>query len=460
MSGNKKPTGKRGIYWKSNTLYARMVVPKDRREHFDKGERWKSLQTRDLKTAEYRASQLFHQWRAEFDKLRGSTSALEEALRWKRSLEEEKRRDADLMAAFKRENPYSELTSAVVDDLGLGSERLGFEQYIEKIERTKGREEAEAIANVVLGGMLPTLSYLDEWKGTLEGRLIPRTIKQHDTRIKRLADKFPALPIKKTEVARWIIDLESQDMAEATIKGLIGGCRVYYNYLLRMGYLDPDGANPFEHQTFTKKKKASKKDKRKAWEPEDVIKLVDAAREKKGDANLHDLILLGAYTGARIEELARLRTEDVKRKNGVLYLSIEEAKSEAGLRDIPVHKDLLPVVENLVEHSPDGYLLPYEPVTENGERSSALGKRFGTLKRKLGYDKRYVFHSLRKTLSTLLERQGYHHNQAAQILGHEKVGMSFGTYSEGLTIPGQAELLNKISYEGLKVQLKEGKRRP
>lgn len=235
---------------------------------------------------------------------------------------------------------------------------------------------------------------------------------------------------------------------------------MYYNYLLRMGYLDPDGANPFEHQTFTKKKRASKKDKRKAWEPEDVIKLVDAAREKKGDANLHDLILLGAYTGARIEELARLKTEDVIRKEGVLCLSIEEAKSEAGLRDIPVHKDLLPVVENLVEQSPDGYLLPYEPVTENGERSSALGKRFGTLKRKLGYDKRYMFHSLRKTLSTLLERQGYHHNQAAQILGHKKVGMSFGTYSDGLTIPGQAKLLNKISYEGLKVQLKEGKRRP
>nr|WP_275441852.1 tyrosine-type recombinase/integrase [Pseudoalteromonas sp. CNC9-20] len=227
-----------------------------------------------------------------------------------------------------------------------------------------------------------------------------------------------------------------------------------------MGHLDPEGVNPFEGHKYSKKKKASRKEQRQAWEVEDVIKLVAKAKSKSGDANLHDLILLGAYTGARIEEIAQLKVEDVKTKDGITFLSIDESKSNAGLRDIPVHNDILPLVNSLVESSPDGYLLPKEKITSNGERSSAIGKRFGRLKRSLGYDERYVFHSLRKTLSTLLERLGLHHNQAAEITGHEKVGETYGTYSVGLTIVEKAELLNQITYQGLNVEPKEGKRRP
>lgn len=229
---------------------------------------------------------------------------------------------------------------------------------------------------------------------------------------------------------------------------------------MRLEYINPESVNPFDKPKYTKKKKASRQDIRQAWEVEDVVKLVDKAKEKAGDANLHDLIILGAFTGARIEELAKLKVEDVKEKNGVKYFAVEESKSFAGLRDIPVHKDLAPLVDSLISNSSDGYLLPQEPITTNGERSSAIGKRIGRLKSSLGSDGRYVFHSLRKTLSTLLERQGLHHNEAAEITGHEKVGETYGTYSAGLTIEKKAELLNKVQYDGLKVESKEGKRMP
>lgn len=460
MSKDRVSTGKRGIYWMSNTLYARMVVPQDVREHFPTGELLKSLETDDLKVAEYKAAQLFHEWRSQIKKYRGSSTAIDEALRWKKIIEAERRKDADLLASFRKKNHYNELTTADLDDLEIGTQALALDDYLENVSRTKGAAEAETLANIISGNQVPTLSFLDEWKASLENKVIPRTLKQHDTRIKKMAEKFPSLPIKKTEVARWIVEMESGENAPAidTLKGLIGACRKYYGFLMRMGHLDPDGVNPFENPEFTKKKKVSRKEIRQAWETEDVIKLVDAARAKKDDANLHDLILLGAYTGARIEELADLKVEDVKEKDGVKYFEIGDSKTEAGLRDLPVHKDIIPLVEHLVENSTDGYLLPGEPVTANGERSSAIGKSFGRLKTKLGYDKRYVFHSLRKTLSTLLERQGYHHNQAAEITGHEKVGETYGTYSAGLTIPEKAELLNKITYKGLKVEPKPGKR--
>lgn len=81
-----------------------------------------------------------------------------------------------------------------------------------------------------------------------------------------------------------------------------------------------------------------------------------------------------------------------------------------------------------------------------GERSSAIGKRFGRLKTQLGYDGRYVFHSFRKTMATLLERLGLHHNEAAEIIGHEKLGETYGRYSKGLTILRKQELINKIHF--------------
>jgi hypothetical protein len=40
---------------------------------------------------------------------------------------------------------------------------------------------------------------------------------------------------------------------------------------------------------------------------------------------------------------------------------------------------------------------------EYGDRSGALGTRFGRLKTSLGYGKQYVFHSIKKAVATLPE---------------------------------------------------------
>lgn len=202
--------------------------------------------------------------------------------------------------------------------------------------------------------------------------------------------------------------------------------------------------NPFEGHRYTKKRKASRMEERQAWELSDYPKLAQAAMQKPNDKNLFSLIILGAYTGARIEELARLKTSDVKEKEDVRYFEIGVAKSKAGLRDIPIHNDILAFVDLLIAESTDGYLLPNEPEKGLGERSSAIGKRFGRLKTQLGYDGRYVFHSFRKTMATQLEMLGLHHNEAAEIIGHEKVGETYGRYSKGLTISKKSDIVNRI----------------
>lgn len=242
--------------------------------------------------------------------------------------------------------------------------------------------------------------------------------------------------------------METQNLAEATIKARIGTCRGYFEYLQRLDHLNPDEANPFEGHKYTRRKKASKQDIRQAFEVADIPRLIDAAKSKRRkDRNLVAAITIAAYTGMRREEIARLRVENVKEREGFRYFDIIDAKTKAGLREVPIHSELLALVEQLVKTSTDGYLLPNERITKNEERGDALGKRFKTLRDGLGFDSRYVFHSIRKTVSTIFERAGVNHNEAAEIVGHEKTGMTYGLYSQGMNLFNKYKVIKNITYQ-------------
>ena len=71
------------------------------------------------------------------------------------------------------------------------------------------------------------------------------------------------------------------------------------------------------------------------FEPADVLKLLDAATERDDD-KLADLIRLGMWTGCRIEELCALKVDHVV--DG--HFSVGEAKTKAGWRDVPIHREL------------------------------------------------------------------------------------------------------------------------
>ena len=190
------------------------------------------------------------------------------------------------------------------------------------------------------------------------------------------------------------------------------------------------------------------------------------AATDSGDQDLADLIQLGMYTGARIEEICSLSVADVRDGK----INIRQAKTAAGVRTIPIHSKLAPLVERLThEPSPasaaqqaatettallreqatdDGstFLLKSLKPNKYGDRSAAIGKRFGRLKKNLGFGELHVFHSLRKTVVTLLENAGVTENLTADIVGHKKPRMTYGLYSGGNSIHVMRDALEKLSY--------------
>lgn len=64
----------------------------------------------------------------------------------------------------------------------------------------------------------------------------------------------------------------------------------------------------------------------------------------------------------------------------------------------------------------------------------------------LGYDKNYVFHSIRKTVITQLQRAGVEGITIASIVGHETGTITFDIYSEGPSIKQKQKALEKLKF--------------
>ncbi len=110
------------------------------------------------------------------------------------------------------------------------------------------------------------------------------------------------------------------------------------------------------------------------------------------------------YTGCRINALCGLELADVTDDR----ISLPDSKTDAGEWDIPIHRDIQQMIDRSKQTSTDGFL--FSGLTCNnefGDRSKAIGQRYGRLKRKLGFtDKIHSFDSFRSTLATQLLNAG------------------------------------------------------
>ncbi|MCQ6258393.1 site-specific integrase [Pseudomonas sp. Q11] len=202
--------------------------------------------------------------------------------------------------------------------------------------------------------------------------------------------------------------------------------------------------NPFEKHTLPSLKGKAKLDaKRKAFTIEEVGTLYSAAK-KQGLDTLADLILLGGYTGARIEELCQLRKEHLITVDGVKMFDIVDSKTVAGIRQMPVHPKLTALVDRLSKSSTDGYLVPTDSNNKYGIRSDALSKAFGRLKTTMGFDRTRVFHSIRATVITQLVRADVADRLIKELVGHETGTVTFDVYSDGSSPKQKLKAISKL----------------
>jgi integrase len=189
--------------------------------------------------------------------------------------------------------------------------------------------------------------------------------------------------------------------------------------------------NPFEGLSVIEKKK-NISEGRRAYTPEQLRVLLKFADSYgKGDRR-YWLIMIGRYTGARMNEICQLKPEDIDSQ--AIHIRGDILKTDNAKRVIPTHPKLIEL--GILEwiNSCKGSRLFYEWKPVKGSYSHGASRWFSRnnpFKSDVKGQKSDVdFHSLRHTVATELKQAGVASQFAAQILGHSNGNITYDRYGK------------------------------
>lgn len=421
----KRPSKPTHLIKRYNTYFAVLYVPKDVQYILGKAKYSKSTGTDNRKLAETIAQVYVMGWKAEIESARSKSD------------------DPLIQSAKEIKQLLNSSPRHLIQD--------AIEEQVAELQREQKLIHAQVFEDIASGKHQYLEDILKSWKQhEIDRGLSQKNIDQMYSDLELLVAQFPTAPLITIQsVDLWIRHIAKKgNLTASSVTRIIGSSKNFFKYLQFIKEVPSTEPNPFivpAEFKISKKPNAKSTNKVQSWlpfTPEEICGLYKLAKDDS--KSLGDLVLIAMHTGARIEEICSLLCKDVDIKNQ--SISIIDAKTEAGERTIPIHPFIKDHIERLIENSEDDYLLAGLTKNKYGNRSSALGQRFGRLKTKHNYSERYVFHSIRKTFTTMLENAGVSENIAADIVGHEKPRITYGLYSGGASLEVMREAIKKISY--------------
>ena len=289
----------------------------------------------------------------------------------------------------------------------------------------------------------------DHINGWLKDRIGDNPKTQHQKR--RVCEEFYSvhksaddLTIKNID--KYIIKMAKGGYALNTVKYNLSQIRTYAKWLSKNGHISRDNYAdilageideayfkedqlpcPFLHFTDTQ-----------------IKQFLDLTIE--ADPQLYQLIMLGIYTGGRIEELCQIDVETVLIEDDVLFLP--GTKTRLSKRWIPIHAEIRDIITSIKGRRKSGFLFQHLNADQFGDRSHAPGCRFGTLKSELGFKaKKHVFHSFRGCFSQrLTDTEGVDTTIVQALLGHTGRSTMVKHYSHSPSEDAKRRVINKLHY--------------
>jgi integrase len=216
---------------------------------------------------------------------------------------------------------------------------------------------------------------------------------------------------------------------------------------------------------------------RQPWQPEELSLLFgspiylrgERPEGGKGEA-AYWLPLLALFSGARLNELAPMRAEDIKHDaaSDVHFMTVIEddeagrsVKTETSLRAVPIHPELKRIgFLKFVDHrrqtdGPQARLFPLIQPNSKGNHGAGFSQWFGRHKRSLGIENESsVFHSFRHGFKDALRAAGVNEDVNDALTGHSggnAVARSYG-WKDMVRRFGFSTLnaaVEKVQYPGL-----------
>lgn len=248
-----------------------------------------------------------------------------------------------------------------------------------------------------------------------------------------------------------LADAKGKTLTSKTKKQHLWACNTFWKWAKKY---DPEWRerfksmqNPFDDQDLP-----SLKGERIIYEAftQSQLEMLHAKALEKSDQNLANLIAIAAYTGCRLEEIGHIHRGNCTFENKLpTAFNILDAKTRAGIREVPIHPKLAPLMAELFASSTNDYLLPGRALNDAnkyGHRLDAVGKRFGRLKTANKFGPTHVFHSVRKTAITLVHQADARMEIMASLFGHETGLITLDIYSSGPTMEQKRNVIELLEY--------------
>lgn len=282
-------------------------------------------------------------------------------------------------------------------------------------------KKTNQFVEVAIGKTIPFVSYLKEYEEYRNKNLSEKETKQHIKIISNFGKHIKTVDnLSEIEVQRFFNIKEDYGCKISTLRKYKTALNGYYKFLKKRKLLNilQDKSNPFAEHEFEKKSKWIGIN-RVAWLLEDLqLLLAEQTTQMKNAPHLRDWILLGMYTGSRLETLANLKRENIVIKQNIRCMYLPEEKQrdmhKMGERYVPITPKCEKIIDRLLAEGNDKYLLPVETDRADKKRSPAISQIFSRHKDNLGFPKEQrlnknahgkptkVFHSTRYTINTHL----------------------------------------------------------
>lgn len=290
---------------------------------------------------------------------------------------------------------------------------------------------------------------IEEYLADREGEFTKNTLITYRSSFNTLkAGMGPKRPLHEISIAEFVKFRKplDQERHPDTVERDCGAWSQFFDWCINRGR--HPGPNPVQKPSFTRKMRQGLESKfGKPCNPftkSDLEKVFDLSRyQSLKKPCQYWLPLLALYTGARLNELASIKISAIKEyAPGAWSLNIEDSKTRAGIREIPLHSKLISMgllkyVEDVVKSYPDATLLfPYLRDAAKNGYGNLPGRDFSKLKTELGLGEDKVFHSFRKTFVSCLQFNKCPKENRKAFVGHEGDDDVHDIYSKAEIGPG------------------------
>jgi integrase len=375
------------------------------------------------------------------------------ALGWRRSME----RDKGQVLAYHGDDPVYK-TDAWLSQIADEADEIEFEH---------GEETALRFFKIAKGEGTPLRDLVDAWLDEQAGDITAQTAAQHRTVLTAFL-KWAGQELlveevdrrKAGEFATYLLTPAS-GLKRKTAQRYVSSLSSLWQWLLARGIAKGD--NPWRGLAIGKKGKRGETQAPKQWSDAGLKGLLTSARTERYTDVFHDLVRLALVTGARLDELCELRTDDVHKRNDGWWASIRQGKTEAAVREVPIHESAAHVIERRFKSSKDEFLFQgLVPGGPDQKRSWNVSKAFGHYTRKIGLnEERQTFHRLRNTFTEAMEAAGVPESTTQLIIGHKRQSLTYGHYSQGERLRKELRgYINRLRYSDEVMRLIRARKQP